>query len=119
IPPTHADGFEFTTWIIDTPPYLPCLVNLYQWPGGHIEQRTLTSLNEAPPTHHPPINSTGPPARRLPPHPPTPPAPPPPPPLPHHKHLIHNYGHGGSGITLSWGCAHEVLQLVRTTLEHT
>ncbi len=29
---------------------------------------------------------------------------------------IHNYGHGGSGITLSWGCADETLGLVRETL---
>lgn len=28
------------------------------------------------------------------------------------KSLIHNYGHGGSGFTVSWGCAEEVVKLL-------
>jgi D-amino-acid oxidase len=29
------------------------------------------------------------------------------------KRLVHNYGHGGAGVTLSWGCASEVVRLVQ------
>ncbi len=28
------------------------------------------------------------------------------------KIIIHNYGHGGSGVTLSWGCADEVIEIL-------
>lgn len=30
--------------------------------------------------------------------------------------VVHNYGHGGSGVTLSWGCAGEVMHIVEGIL---
>ncbi len=28
------------------------------------------------------------------------------------KYVVHNYGHGGAGYTLSWGCANDVVNLI-------
>ncbi|WP_053851455.1 FAD-dependent oxidoreductase [Streptomyces sp. NRRL B-24085] len=40
--------------------------------------------------------------------------------LTHERHgdrlLVHNYGHGGAGVTLSWGCAREVVDRVRAAV---
>ncbi len=35
--------------------------------------------------------------------------------LPSGRTLIHNYGHGGCGYTLSWGCAADVLKMVQAS----
>lgn len=32
--------------------------------------------------------------------------------------VIHNYGHGGDGIALSWGCATHVARLIRDILNN-
>lgn len=32
------------------------------------------------------------------------------------RRVVHNYGHGGAGVTLSWGCAEEVVGIVNQSL---
>ena len=36
--------------------------------------------------------------------------------LPSGKRVIHNYGHGGAGVTLSWGCADEVVRILSSMM---
>uniref|UniRef100_A0A914VL27 FAD dependent oxidoreductase domain-containing protein n=1 Tax=Plectus sambesii TaxID=2011161 RepID=A0A914VL27_9BILA len=33
-------------------------------------------------------------------------------------YIVHNYGHGSNGFTLSWGCAKEVVELIGGQLHH-
>jgi D-amino-acid oxidase len=33
------------------------------------------------------------------------------------RRIVHNYGHGGSGVTYSWGCAGEVVELITGILQ--
>jgi len=30
--------------------------------------------------------------------------------------VVHNYGHGGSGVTMCWGCAHDVVDILKDIL---
>ena len=34
-------------------------------------------------------------------------------------HILHNYAHGGAGVTLSWGCSLEAAQQVEQMLSAT
>jgi D-amino-acid oxidase len=36
--------------------------------------------------------------------------------LPGGRHVVHNYGHGGAGVSLSWGCAMDVTKRVLSAL---
>ena len=204
LPAGFSAGYAFRTFVIETPRYMPWLLNTYQALGGRIERRELASIDQALADHDLVVNCTGLGARALLPDPALYPArgqlvrvpqfgldriwigddsperlaylvpratdvicggtfeegeedltpneetarairrrcarPDPrvagAPVLEHlvglrpcrpkirlesesragGKTVIHNYGHGGCGITLSWGCARHVLNFARQAL---
>jgi D-amino-acid oxidase len=114
LPDGYADGRVVRVACIEAPAYLDWLTQRLDELGGERETRTLDSLAEPPADAV--VNCCGVGARglagdedlrparsevRL-----EPDA------LDDGRPLVHNYGHGGSGFTLSWGCADEVARLV-------
>jgi D-amino-acid oxidase len=85
-PAGYAAGFRVTLPLIDMPRYLDHLAARVEAAGIPIALRPVHSLAGAPVV----VNCTGVGATRV----------------------VHNYGHGGTGVGLSWGCAREVVALV-------
>ncbi len=59
LPPGYCDGYVFDTPVIEMTLYLKFLINRLEDLGGLIEQRELTSLDEALATGLPVVNCTG------------------------------------------------------------
>ena len=107
-PPTYADAWAFTSPVIDMPVYLQWLRDRLDELGGTL---TRLSMGLLPQTDDVVVNCAGLGARRLardenvrPVRPEVR--------LEREGRVVHCYGHGGSGVTLAWGCADEVAELV-------
>jgi D-amino-acid oxidase len=133
LPPGYHDGHTFVAPVIEMPVYLGYLLGRFSGAGGCIEQRALSSLEEAGESRVV-VNCAGLGARRLVGDPTMVPIRGQivrvsnpglerftldegnPEDVTHGVPRVHNYGHGGSGVTLSWGCAEETLRLVSQIL---
>lgn len=88
--PGHRTGFWGEVPLVHMDDYVPHLVEQATAEGISIERIRLASLAETQQMAPRVVNCAGVGTR----------------------HLVHNYGHGGLGVSLSWGCAEEVVGLL-------
>ncbi|KAF8767171.1 D-aspartate oxidase like protein [Argiope bruennichi] len=141
-PSRFRHGVAMTTFFIECTKFLPVLMKRIQKKGGRFIEKKIHNFSELAGSYDVVINCTGLGSRNLVPDPEVTPirgqvmkknwarlkgGPYRPTPRIERESIktkkgnlevIHNYGHGGCGVMLSWGCAYHVLGLLREVLEH-
>ncbi len=102
LPPGYAMGYMASVPLAETQLYLPYLLDRFRQGGGELLAREVKAVEPLLKDGHLVVNCTGlrpkRPAIRC--------------EKEEGRNVFHNYGHGGAGFTVSWGCADEVLRLV-------
>src|SRR5918992_834856 len=114
LPYGYKDGYNIEGMVIDTSIYMDYLLEMFKRLGGQLVQRKVKDIQEPFEEYEIVVNCTGLDSRDL---------------FDDEKIypvrgqtvkvkpngselVIDNYGHGGAGFTLSWGCAQNVVEII-------